>query len=57
MDIDGNSFLCHIYDDGNIADEYMQVKLGKEIYKEVKESIEKEFNTKLLYFAEALVHI
>jgi len=52
MDIDGNSFYAYIYDDGNITDEYMQVKLGKEIYKEVKESIEKEFNTKLLYLPE-----
>ena len=48
MDSDGNNFYAYIYDDGNITDEYMQVKLGKEIYDEIKISIEDEFNTELI---------
>lgn len=48
MNYDGNDFTAYIYEDGEITDDYISLKLGIEIYDEVVNNIESKLNTEVL---------
>ncbi len=48
MNYDNNDFTAYIYDNGTIIDDYISLKLGREIYDEVVSNVESELNTEVL---------